>query len=100
MSGLEIPDLVGKIIGVRYDSGNESFAYIEVASLELQAGRYFLAGNTIRMPFDNSEGIRFCVAWDVVTAYYEFDSTEECHKVYASWYPPKKKSGFWPIQSR
>jgi len=95
MSGPASPDLVGKVIAVKYGSGNRDYAYIEVASLELQGGRHFLVGKTIRTPFDDAEGIRFCVAWDVVTAYYEFDSVEKCHLAIASWYPPKRKWGFW-----
>lgn len=95
MSGSESPDLVGKVIALRYGSGDRDYAYIEVASLELQAGRRFLVGKTINTPFDEAGGIRFCVAWDIVTAYYEFGSVEECHRAIASWYPPKKKRRFW-----
>jgi hypothetical protein len=93
MSDSEIPDLVGKIIAVKY--GNRQFAYIQEVSFELQAGRRFLVGKTIVTPYDSASGIRFCIAWDVLMSYYEFDSLEECHKAMAVWYPPEKKSRFW-----
>lgn len=95
MPNPEVPDLVGKIIAVMYDSGDLNHAYIEVLRFELQAGRHFIVGKTIKTSSDDSEGIRFCVAWDVVTSYYEFDSVEECNKAIAKWYPPKKSSRFW-----
>ena len=94
MSDSVNPDLVGKVIAVKYGSKeNRDFDYIEVVSFELQAGRHFLVGKTISTPFSDLGGICLCIAWDVVASYYEFDSVEECHEAIASWYPPKKR--FW-----
>ena len=92
MSGSEIPDLVGKVIGVKYGDSNQNYAYIEVVSFELQAGRRFLVGKTVN---DAAGGIRLCIDWNAVTAYYEFDSAEHCHQIIDIWYPPTKKSRFW-----
>jgi hypothetical protein len=95
MSLSEIPDLVGKVIAVKYGSGNRDFACIQVLNFALQAGRRFLVGKTVKTKFDETEGIRFSVAWDVVTSYSEFDSLEHCQKCIDSWYPPETKPGFW-----
>lgn len=95
MTDFQIPNLVGRIIAVKYGSGPRDFAYIEVVGLESQAGRLFLVGTTVTTGFDDASGHRFCVAWDAVTSYYDFDSIEECHRAIAAWYPPEKKSRSW-----
>lgn len=94
MSGSEIPNLVGKVVAVKYGSGDRDIAYIEASSMEVQDGRRFLVGKTVNTPWDSAGGIRFCVAWDAVTAYYEFESVEHCRNTIASWYPPRNKWGF------
>jgi hypothetical protein len=86
MSAPGAHNLVGKIVAVQYGSGQKDHEYIEATGFELQDGRYFLVGKTIS-GFGLSTyapGIRFCVAWDVVTAYYEFDSIEECSRAVAT----------------
>jgi hypothetical protein len=92
MSDSEFPELVGKIISLKYHgSGTErNYAYIQVDGFELQAGRKFLVGKTIATPSGMEDGIRFCVAWEIVTAYYEFDSMEHCQKCINNWLPEKK----------
>ena len=95
MPAHEAPNLAGKIIAVKFGSGKRDYCYIEATGFELQDGRNFLVGKTVSSSGRSigGEGIRFCVAWDVVTAYYEFNSIEECRKALASWYPPRKR--FW-----
>jgi hypothetical protein len=100
MPASEIPDLVGKIIGVKYGSGNPIHAYLDVAGFELKVGRQFLVGKTIDIPqFKSVSDIRVCIAWDAVVGYYEFDSVEHCRATIAYWYPPEekktKKRYFW-----
>ena len=97
MSESTLPNLSGKTLGLRYDSGSEAYAYIEAINFEMQAGRLFLVGTSVNVRTGKVDGIRFCVAWDAVTSYFEFDSPEECRKWVATWHSsePKKKSRFW-----
>jgi hypothetical protein len=92
----DVPNVAGKIIAVRYGSGNDEYAYIEASQFEVQAGRLFLVGTTITTQLANEvEGIRFCVAWERVVAYYEFESLQDCRRCVAGWYPQPKKPRSW-----
>jgi hypothetical protein len=97
MSESTLPDLSGKTLGLKYDSGSEAYAYIGAINFEVQAGRLFLVGTSVNVSTGKVGGLRVCVAWDAVTSYFEFDSPEECRKWVAIWYPSetKKKFRFW-----
>ena len=66
MPDSDAPNLTGKIIALRYGSGDKQYAYIKALYFEVQAGRQFLVGTTVNtQQSSQAEGVRFCVAWSM-----------------------------------
>ena len=56
----------------------ENAVTLDSPVFELQAGRIFLAGQTVAAaPDDWTRGVRVCGAWDEVVQYMVFESSEE-----------------------
>jgi len=90
-----VPRIEGEVLYVKYDSSDRGTAWIDNASLEVQAGRMFLVGTPVY--FNNSTPVKesFCIAWDSVKSYFVFDSVQHCRDSRENWTSSKKKSPWW-----
>jgi len=100
MTEEELPDLSGKLILVyvlNSGRGTEDGLLLEYAEFQRQGGRLFLKG---RLP--NVYGLNWiagchgAIAWDSVTQYIIFNSTEDyAERLKASPIPPKARLFRW-----
>ncbi|HVT73333.1 MAG TPA: hypothetical protein VHD61_09360, partial [Lacunisphaera sp.] len=84
MNPAEFPDFTNKLLTVHVASGQHNYIVFSPV-FRLQAGRWFLVGNTPKgvSTGDWDQSIEVALAWDQVSAYRVFDSTEHYVERYA-----------------
>lgn len=93
MNKAKLPDFTKKMVSVSIAS-EEDGRCVDRPQWEVQGGKLFLVGTVPRGGSTNDwcAGIKSAVAWDQVTDYLVFDSSEQYRERLAIYYNKKRKS--------
>jgi hypothetical protein len=93
MSELTFPDFTNKLLTVHLAAGQHNYVVYSPV-FKLQAGRWFIVGNTPKgvSTGDWDESIEVALAWDQVSAYRVFDTAAQYIERYARFNALKKKA--------